>query len=179
LARGLPSEQPGDDGRRENNCSQTEAEVLAWHREPQLQAVYVSPGRHFGLVWPRYPLARTSNPLEMEPVPRASARAAERRRREAGRTRAWGPSPTAEEATWLAPSLRSPQSFEGTHFPQGPHGSHGLLPQGTSIQPSAGAAERRRSADFPGPSIATVASWWEDADRPGADTKGVLSCFVD
>jgi hypothetical protein len=28
-----------------NTCSQTEAEVLAWHREPQLQAVYVSRSR--------------------------------------------------------------------------------------------------------------------------------------
>jgi len=36
LARGTPK-QPSDDGRRGNHRSHTEAEVLAWPREPQLQ----------------------------------------------------------------------------------------------------------------------------------------------
>jgi hypothetical protein len=42
--------------------------VLAWHREPQLQ-LSIPPVGTPALVLGRYPLARLSNPLEMEPVP--------------------------------------------------------------------------------------------------------------
>jgi hypothetical protein len=40
---GLPPEREATRERRENHRSQTEAEVLAWHREPQLQAACYPP----------------------------------------------------------------------------------------------------------------------------------------
>ena len=54
--------------RGENHRSRTEAEVLAWPREPQLQTAVIPRSRHFGLVLGRYPLARTSNPLAGAPA---------------------------------------------------------------------------------------------------------------
>jgi hypothetical protein len=66
---------------RTSDCPQTEAEVLAWHREPHLQTAYLSPGRHSGLVVGQLPAGKKfQSPVIATCAPGASARAAQRRR---------------------------------------------------------------------------------------------------